>query len=277
MFVKKDEFPRQGLFTEPDFELNFADIGALQLSDVIDVEEWRRKLRVAFGGASDRPRPSFDWRRWIGKRWQIPPFVPRWMQRLAPARLEFRVPTESPKVFLTFDDGPTPGVTDYVLRVLARRGARATFFLVGKNVRRYPRLAKRIVAEGHAVANHTYEHENGWRTRAHHYLRSIALTDQIIAETTGKAPTRFRPPYGRLNFAALPSIPHRIVLWDVLSKDYDPRVSAAAAIRNVVLHYRRGSIVVLHDSIKCAGKLQYLLPTLLRHFDEHGVETDVLD
>jgi peptidoglycan/xylan/chitin deacetylase (PgdA/CDA1 family) len=275
VFPKNEEFPREGLFTHPDLDFSLAEVGALQLSDVIDVEEWQRKLRVVFGGAN-APRPvPFNPRRILKKWMRIPPYIPRWMQWLAPSKWVFRIPDAGPKIFLTFDDGPTPGVTDYVLRQLAKHHARATFFLVGKNVRQYPRLAKRIVAEGHLVANHTYEHENGWRVSPAAYLQSIALTDRIIADVTGAAPAYFRPPYGRLNLAAMPYIPHRVVFWDVLSKDYDPRVSAAAAIRNVVAHYKHGSIVVLHDSIKCAGKLQYLLPTLLRHFHDHDIQTDV--
>mgnify|MGYP005846925803 CR=1 FL=1 len=277
MFPKKDEFPREGLFSAPDLELNLADMGALQLSDIIDVEEWQRKMRVAFGATGERRKSVINPARWLKKRMQTPAAIPRWIQRITPSKLVFFVPTPLQKVYLTFDDGPTPGVTDYVLRQLGRSNARATFFLIGKNVRQYPRLAKRIVAEGHAVGNHTYEHESGWRTSPEDYLRSIALTDQIIGEVTGAKPRFFRPPYGRLNPAALLEIPHRVVMWDVLSKDYDPRVSAAAAIRNVVSHYRRGSVVVLHDSLKCGGKLQLLLPTVLRHFHENGVDTDVLD
>ncbi len=258
-------------------ELSLADIGALQLSDIIDVEEWQRKMRVVFGAKNDdHAKRPFNLARWMRKKMQTPPFVPHWIQKFAPAKIIFFVPSPTKKVFLTFDDGPTPGVTDYVLRQLSRHNARATFFLIGKNVRQYPRLAKRIVAEGHAVGNHTYEHESGWRTSAERYLNSVALTDKIIGDVTGTAPTLFRPPYGQLNLTALTQIPHPVVMWDVLSKDYDPRVSAAAAIRNVVSHYRRGSVVVLHDSLKCGGKLQFLLPTVLKHFHENGVETDVL-
>jgi peptidoglycan/xylan/chitin deacetylase (PgdA/CDA1 family) len=190
----------------------------------------------------------------------------------------FHLERQQPNLFLTFDDGPTPGVTDWVLDVLAAYDARATFFMVGNNVRKNPALARRVVQQGHTVGNHTYHHLNGWKTPVREYLSEIARTDAVIHEVTGVQPRLFRPPYGKCHPGAWKHIleNHEIVLWDVLPGDWDSRVTIAQLHRRVATNARAGSIVVLHDSLKCATKLKATLPGLLQHFSEEGLSFKAL-
>lgn len=194
-------------------------------------------------------------------------------------RYQWSIMTELPEIFLTFDDGPTPGVTDWVLDLLREHHARATFFCVGKNVKRYPDLARRIVQEGHRIGNHTYSHLSGWSTEgAFNYLNEVQLTDKIIAEVTGSTPLFFRPPYGRISpFAQHQiSLTHKIVMWDIIAWDWDMSVSAEDCYEAVVSNFQYGSIIVLHDSIKCASKLEKVLPALLDFFQANEIRLSPL-
>jgi len=204
---------------------------------------------------------------------KTPAYIP-----LLLSQYTWQVQTEKTEVFLTFDDGPTPGITDWVLAQLKRYNARATFFLVGKNVLKYPELVRRIVREGHSIGNHTYTHRNGWRESPASYLKEIRKTDYAIRSTVGFKPKFFRPPYGKINFIVSPIIrrSHRVVMWDVLARDFDPNMSAEACIQNVLEHYLPGSMIVLHDSRKCADKLRSILPALLEHFTAEGTRMSAL-
>jgi peptidoglycan-N-acetylglucosamine deacetylase len=191
--------------------------------------------------------------------------TPRLIQALMPS-FTWRVPTSEKVIHLTFDDGPIPEVTPWVLDTLSQYDARATFFCVGENVGRYPTLFQRLSAEGHAVGNHTHNHLNGWQTTDFSYIRNISTCDELVQSPL------FRPPYGRIKPSQRQSLGqhYQIVMWDVLSGDFDPELSEAQCLANVVRNTRRGSIVVLHDSLKAEQKLRFVLPRVLEHFTLRG-------
>lgn len=176
-------------------------------------------------------------------------------------------------VYLTFDDGPTPGVTDQVLDILDDHDARATFFCLGKNVVHHPVLFDRIRRAGHAVGNHTYNHLNGWETPPSRYLSDVESCHRIFYSTL------FRPPYGKVRPSQRKRIleHYRIVMWDVLSYDFDTALTPEGCLRTVLKHVRPGSIVVFHDSEKAAERMLYCLPRILDHFGRQGLAFRPLD
>jgi len=191
--------------------------------------------------------------------------MPALVQRLFPG-FTWRMPVKEKILYLTFDDGPIPEVTPWVLDTLRAAGAKATFFCVGENVQRYPAIFQRILAEGHSVGNHTHQHLNGWKNEDAHYLNNVAACARLV-------PGRlFRPPYGRLRSSQAKAIrnQHQIVMWDVLSGDFDRNISPEKCLDNILRHCRPGSIVVLHDSIKAAPNMRHALTGLLQHFGEKG-------
>lgn len=183
------------------------------------------------------------------------------------------IPTTRPEVFLTFDDGPNPEITPWVLDQLAKYDAKATFFLVGDNVRKYPRLAKEVLEAGHTIGNHTYSHMNGWKNSSHIYLQEVEKADCIIEDVLGFRPRYFRPPYGRINFFTSKKIlkNHQVIMWDILARDFDFRLTNRQCIDNVIDNYQFGSTIVLHDSAKCAGRVKAILPEILYHFKQSEV------
>ncbi|MCS6990307.1 MAG: polysaccharide deacetylase family protein [Chitinophagales bacterium] len=187
--------------------------------------------------------------------------TPSLVQRLYPCWL-WRMPGPQRIIYLTFDDGPTPHLTDEVLCWLSKYNARATFFLVGDNVSRYPHLKQRIAAGGHSLGNHTYHHLNGWLTPTQVYLNDIALCNKLVSGTL------FRPPYGLLTRqqSRLAARNYRIIMWDVLSGDFDTSISREKCLHNVLQHVSAGSIVVFHDSMKAADRMLYVLPRVLDHY-----------
>ncbi len=171
-------------------------------------------------------------------------------------------------IYLTFDDGPHPEITPQVLALLARYNAKATFFCVGENAVRYPQVVAQIGAEGHTLGNHTYNHLKGSRTPTADYLSNTLKAAQTLP--TGW----FRPPYGRIRrkqVAVLQQQGFRIVMWDVLSGDFDPRHSARDCARFVIRHARPGSIVVFHDSLKAAPRCLPALEMVLRYYCRKNV------
>ncbi len=197
--------------------------------------------------------------------------TPHFIQTLFPNFL-WRVPTHDKVLFLTFDDGPVPEVTPWVLRELARHDAKATFFCVGDNIDRYPEVFQQCLDEGHAVGNHTYRHLNGWMTENVPYFHDIRHCAKRVA---GKL---FRPPYGKLKpkQAQFLQRHYTIVMWDVLSGDFDAKISPSQCLDNVLRHAGPGSIVVFHDSLKSEEKLRYALPKVLRHFTAKGYRFESL-
>jgi len=173
---------------------------------------------------------------------------------------------DADKVYLTFDDGPVPEATPWVLDQLATYGAKGTFFCIGNNVRKYPDIYDRILAEGHTVGNHTYNHSNGWKTPTRQYIAGVAAAAAVIDSKL------FRPPYGKLRPRQLKELEadYKVVMWDVLSGDYDPALTAEQCIQNVLRHTKAGSIIVFHDSVKAIDKLTAVLPVVLQHCQENN-------
>lgn len=166
-------------------------------------------------------------------------------------------------IYLTFDDGPHPQITPQVLALLRKYDAKATFFCVGENAARFPEIVAQILAEGHTLGNHTHNHLNGWKTPTRTYVSNALEAAENLA--TGW----FRPPYGRIRAAQahyLQKAGFRVVMWDVLSCDFDPRYSARDCARFVIRHARPGSIVVFHDSAKAAPRCLPALEMVLRYY-----------
>ena len=192
-----------------------------------------------------------------------------WLLRTLYPRRVWRIPTTEKIIYLTFDDGPHPEATGFVLDELNKYGAKATFFCIGKNVAAHPGMYNRIVGEGHAVGNHTWHHLNGWNTGDDEYITDVRNAASVI-----KSPL-FRPPYGRLRSSqarrigqAIQQDNSKIIMWDVLSGDFDVDVSGEQCFRNVTRSAKAGSIVVFHDSEKALPRLQYALPRVLTYFAE---------
>ena len=178
----------------------------------------------------------------------------------------WRVPTAEKKIYLTFDDGPIPGVTPGVLEQLDKYDAKATFFCVGDNVKKHPALFEALKKRGHAVGNHTFHHLDGWRTENDRYFQNIEQCNEAVGSSL------FRPPYGKLKRAQYAAISQKysIVMWDVLAGDFDPATSPVKCLKNVISKTREGSIVVFHDSLKAQERMEYALPRFLKHFSEKG-------
>jgi peptidoglycan/xylan/chitin deacetylase (PgdA/CDA1 family) len=198
---------------------------------------------------------------------------PKFLLNLFPA-LVWDVPArERGDVFLTFDDGPTPGITEWILDELARHGAKATFFCLGRNVEAHPELYRRILAEGHAVGNHTYGHAKGWRENSAGYVADVEHASDFISGML------FRPPYGRISpaQARLVGLRYRIVMWNIISRDYNRRLSPEKCLDNVIRHVREGDIVVFHDSHKAFRNMSYALPRVLDYLDANGMRSKAIE
>ncbi|MCH2084294.1 MAG: polysaccharide deacetylase family protein [Saprospiraceae bacterium] len=198
--------------------------------------------------------------------------TPQFIQNLFP-NYTWRIPTKEKVVYFTFDDGPIPEVTPWVLEQLAAYDAKATFFCVGENIQKNPEVFQQVVNAGHAVGNHTFNHLNGWASDNIEYFHNIRhcanQMDSIL----------FRPPYGRLKpkQARFLQRHYRIVMWDVLSGDFDPKLLPEQCLENVINNVRPGSIVVFHDSLKAEDKLSYVLPKALEHFADQGYRFEQLN
>ena len=178
--------------------------------------------------------------------------------------------TDEKVVYLTFDDGPHPFITPYVLEELKRYNAKATFFCIGKNVEEHPETYQKILAEGHAVGNHTHDHPNGWNVTTEAYLDNVKEAARLIDSNL------FRPPYGKIKGSQAKLISKamnceaHIIMWDVLSADFITGISQKQCAENVLRNYDRGSIIVFHDSEKAFSNLQFALPKTLETLTENG-------
>ena len=193
--------------------------------------------------------------------------TPNIIKRLYPNRI-WSLPKTDSNVYLTFDDGPIPEVTPWVLGVLNDYHAKATFFCIGKNVNRHFNLYKRILDEGHTIGNHTYNHLNGWKTSASIYLENVIKQEKLLKQHQINRPKNplFRPPYGRLSSMQtkeLQKMGFKICMWEVLSGDFSKSISKEKCLQNVIDNMKPGSIVVFHDSLKAKANLTYTLPRTL--------------
>lgn len=176
-------------------------------------------------------------------------------------------------VFLTFDDGPTPGITEWILATLEKYNAKATFFVLGKNVELYPDLYRKILDAGHKVGNHTYSHQKGWGMPLERYLEDVDFAGDIIHSEL------FRPPYARVTPSQMRAVAKRykIVMWDIVSRDYNRSLSREGCLRNVTKHLAAGSIVVFHDSEKSFKNMSYALPRTLDRIKELGLKCKIIE
>ncbi len=193
--------------------------------------------------------------------------VPSYAQKILPGIIISGDPKKQ-QVYLTFDDGPIPEVTLPILDILKKEKVVATFFEVGENVFNHPNIHERILEEGHQVANHTYNHLDGWNTKTSDYIKNVEQANALIKSNC------FRPPYGRLKpkqVKALKKAGYNLAYWSVLSKDYSKSVTKAQCLKNCVDHVKSGSVVLMHDSIKAQENVLYVLPRLIKHVKNLGL------
>lgn len=196
---------------------------------------------------------------------------PKFIRRLMPD-LIWEIEDEQ-GVFLTFDDGPTPGVTEWILATLAKYDAKATFFVLGKNVEMYPDLYQKILDAGHKVGNHTYSHQKGWGMSLERYLEDVDFAGDIVHSEL------FRPPYARVTASQMSAVGKRykIVMWDIVSRDYNRALSPERCLLNVTKYLAPGSIVVFHDSEKAFKNMSYALPRTLEFIKERGLQCKIIE
>jgi peptidoglycan/xylan/chitin deacetylase (PgdA/CDA1 family) len=192
--------------------------------------------------------------------------TPRWIKHLFNKQI-WHVETTEKILFLTFDDGPIPEVTPWVLDELIKYNAKATFFCIADNVCKYPEIYKQISAHGHQVGNHTFSHINGWESNTKNYLKNtVKATNHIDSKL-------FRPPHGKIKPSqakALRKQGYKIIMWDVLSADFDQSIKPNQCLDNVLKNAGKGSIIVFHDSLKAKDNLYDTLPKVLAYFSKQG-------
>ncbi|MDX1471110.1 MAG: polysaccharide deacetylase family protein [Flavobacteriaceae bacterium] len=196
------------------------------------------------------------------------------LKRLFPQYI-WEVSDSKDEIFLTFDDGPQEGITDWTLDVLKKYKAKATFFCLGKNISKYPKLFERIINEGHSIGNHTYDHLKGWNVSKERYLEDIFRCQEIIQDNAGSSLSHklFRPPYGKIKpTQAKETLEHgfKIVMWTVIAYDWRNDLEPKKCLNRVIDTTENGSIVVLHDSIKAERNMKFVLPRALEHFSKRG-------
>jgi len=185
------------------------------------------------------------------------------------------IPNTENKIYLTFDDGPTPEITEWVLRELLKYNAKATFFCIGNNIEKYPDIFPKVIANGHSIGNHTFNHLNGWKTSTEEYLENTKLCEEQILQSK-----LFRPPYGKIKVSQSKKLRqqgYKIIMWDVLSADYDTSISKEKCLENVLQNVKSGSIIVFHDSVKAFPNLEYTLPKALKILSERGFVFEKID
>ncbi len=199
--------------------------------------------------------------------------MPRFIQRLYPERI-WAFSHIKDSVFLTFDDGPISEVTPWVLDELKKHNAKTTFFCIGENVKKHPEIFERILSEGHSVGNHTFNHLKGINTETSKYIENTLLAEKLIDSKL------FRPPYGKITSKQAKTLQNKgfkIVMWDVLSYDYDGSVSEEKCLKNVLNNIKPGSIVVFHDSLKAEKNLRYVLPKVLEFLNENKLSASTIN
>lgn len=212
--------------------------------------------------------------------------TPFLLKKLYPSSLVWNKSRNQKVIFLTFDDGPIPIVTPWVLKTLKNFNAKATFFCIGENIAKHPEIFEQLKADGHAVGNHTHNHLKGWLTDDKIYLENFKKC-QSLTQTN-----LFRPPYGRIKFSQIKLLKNQvanskhqddlqrnqisIVMWDVLSGDFDTKLSPEKCLKNVIKHTQNGSIIVFHDSLKAWDRLEYTLPKALAYWIKQGYTFETL-
>lgn len=202
--------------------------------------------------------------------------LPTWLQRMYRG-VTWRLVTHDKCVYLTFDDGPIPEVTPAILDVLAKYGVKATFFVVGENVQKYPQVYARVIAEGHRVGNHTMHHIKGTKCSLEDYMYDVDACEQMIGQS--RKPRLFRPPYGKIKPSQKRAVLNRgyeIILWDVLTHDYNPRYTPEKMLKIVQRYTRNGSIINFHDSVKSGARTIEVLPQVIEWLQAEGYDIQTL-
>lgn len=196
----------------------------------------------------------------------------KWLRWIYP-KAYWRMDRTEKKVYLTFDDGPIPEATPFILDTLKERGIKATFFMVGENAFRYPDLLERVRAEGHAIGNHTYNHMGGAKHSINTYMNNIRKADEILHTHL------FRPPHGWMKISqyAWLSRKYKVVMWDLVTRDYSRLLTAEDVVNNIKRYARNGSIITFHDSLKSIDKLHTALPESLDWLIANGYSFGVLE
>jgi peptidoglycan/xylan/chitin deacetylase (PgdA/CDA1 family) len=192
------------------------------------------------------------------------------------------IATTDKVIYLTFDDGPTPEITNWTLNVLKQYDAKATFFCIGNNIAKHPEIFQNIIIDEHAIGNHTHNHIKGWQNSAKAYLKNIKEAQRVIdfqiqnlklVNHKASILNLFRPPYGQITpkqGKKLIELDYKIIMWDVLSFDWDKNVAPETCLKNVISKSNKGSIIVFHDSVKASKNMQYTLPKVLEYFSKKG-------
>ena len=194
--------------------------------------------------------------------------TPWWMKKLYPSCL-WDMPVKEKTLYLSFDDGPHPTITPFVLQQLKKYNAKATFFCIGENVARYPDIYQQLIDEGHAVGNHTHQHLNGWKTSGPDYFNDIKKAGEYINSYL------FRPPYGRMKKSQLRQLTGgedkmTVVMWNILAGDWDPTIAPSLCFERIKKKISEGDIIVLHESDKAWDRMSHCLPELLRYYALKG-------
>lgn len=201
--------------------------------------------------------------------------TPFWLRALYP-NCTWKIPSKEKVIYISFDDGPHPEATPFVLEILKQYNAKATFFCIGNNVLKHPNVYESILNQGHRVGNHTYDHLNGWKTDLDTYIENIKDAANLIESDL------FRPPYGRVTRKQIRTIqsdlncPHNIIMWDVLSGDFDLNLTGEDCAKNVIENTVPGSIIVFHDSQKAWDRMSVALPLVLAYFSKSGYQFEVI-
>lgn len=188
------------------------------------------------------------------------------------------IPNTKNKIYLTFDDGPTPEVTEWVLQELEKYNAKATFFCIGNNIEKHPDIFEKLITQGHSIGNHTFNHLNGWKTSTDKYIENSKQWSVVSGQSpNNQMPNAkcnlFRPPYGKIKSSQaekLRKLGYKIIMWDVLSADFDTTISKEKCLENVLQNVSSGSIIVFHDSLKAFSHLEFTLPKALKILNEKG-------
>jgi peptidoglycan-N-acetylglucosamine deacetylase len=197
--------------------------------------------------------------------------IPQLLQFFTPS-LIWRIKSDKKNVYLTFDDGPHPQITDWVLNLLNQNNAKATFFCVGENVIRFPSTFSNIINSGNAVGNHTFNHLKGWETEDEIYFNNILKCKEVVDSNL------FRPPHGRIKWSQIKKIKQhfRIIMWNLLTRDYDENLDINEAIKKIKRNIKNGSIIVFHDSKKAELNMKIILPEIIYYLKENGFELRAL-
>ena len=205
----------------------------------------------------------------------IPAKTPGFVKTLFP-NFVWNIDTPNKELYLTFDDGPTPEITDWVLSTLEQYDAKGTFFCIGNNIEKHPEIFQRVIDHGHSVGNHTYNHLKGWKHQTEDYINDVLKTERLIKNyKLNNKQKLFRPPYGKFKTKQSKKIlelGYKVIMWEVISYDWDKSLTEENCFRNVTSAAKNGSVIIFHDSVKASKNLKYALPKVLEYYSEKGFE-----